>query len=171
MGALSQEVPRQVAEALEQIRRDLAEHILSSGLPGGGMIELCIKAEGLLPVGQYLRDDPRVTFDFLSCVSVVDLGQLMDAVYHLHSLRNCLSLRLKASMDAGSLEIDSVAGLWPTANWHEREAYDLFGVVFRGHPDLRRILLDDDFEGYPMRKSYPAPRGRRPDDMLGDSIG
>jgi len=77
-------------------------------------------------------------------------------IYHLHSLDRNQRLRLKCRLSGAAAEIDSVTGVWRSANWYEREVYDMFGVVFRNHPNLIRILMPLDWEGYPLRKDYPV---------------
>jgi NADH-quinone oxidoreductase subunit C len=117
--------------------------------------------QDLPQVCRFLRDDPDLAFDFLSDVTGVDRLMLPDpsprfeVVYHIYSLQYRRRLRLKVRVDDGQA-VPTLTELWPTANWHEREVYDLFGVVFDGHPDLRRILLPDDWEGHPLRKDYPV---------------
>lgn len=109
-----------------------------------------------------LRDNPLTYFDFLSCLTGVDHGAedgRFEVVYHLSSIPYQLQLTLKISKvhDRGSEQLPSfksVADVYRTAEWHEREAYDLVGIFFEGNPDLRRILLPDDWEGYPLRKDY-----------------
>ncbi len=107
-------------------------------------------------VGQYLRDDPDLRFDSLMCLSGVDHGpdKTLGVVYHLFSMsqRHTITLKVEVPRDGGALP--TVSDVWRTADWHEREAYDLYGMRFEGHPDLRRILLPDDWEGYPLRKDY-----------------
>jgi NADH-quinone oxidoreductase subunit C len=115
----------------------------------------------LVPVCLYLRDDSDLAFDFLSSVTGVDRWNLPDnsprfeVVYHLYSIRFKRRLRLKVRVHEGEA-VPSVTGVWESANWHEREVFDLFGVPFEGHPDLRRILMPDDWEGHPLRKDYPV---------------
>jgi NADH-quinone oxidoreductase subunit C len=110
----------------------------------------------LADVGRYLRDDPGLQCNFLMCLSGVDYGagKPLGVVYHLQSLTLMHQIVLKVDLPRESPSVPSVAGIWRTADWHEREAYDLFGIRFEGHPDLRRILLPDDWEGYPLRKDY-----------------
>ena len=111
---------------------------------------------------QWLRDDPGQLYDFLADVTAVDYGQgrPIEIVYQLWSMTHKWALRVKCELDTGNLMIESVVPLWSTANWLEREVYDLFGVEFEGHPDLRRILMPQDYgEGHPLRKDFPL-RGR-----------
>jgi NADH-quinone oxidoreductase subunit C len=111
----------------------------------------------------FLRDDPRLYFDYLSCLSGIDLGPQdgrMGVVYHLMSIPHGHRIVLKAFVPRDLAEgpsLPSVAGVWHSAEWHEREAYDLFGLRFAGHPDLRRILMPEDWEGHPLRKDYVNP--------------
>ncbi len=118
---------------------------------------------GLLPqVCLFLRDHVDTYFDFLSCISAVDDGVAagtFTVVYHLASIPYNYQLTLKVIV-SNDRQLDnlpsvpSVSSVWRTADWHEREAYDLMGIYFEGHPDLRRILLPEDWEGYPLRKDY-----------------
>jgi NADH-quinone oxidoreductase subunit C len=109
-------------------------------------------------VALFLRDDDQMQFDVLMCLSGVDYtGGKLGVVYHLHSMKRNHKITLKTEVMREHPRVASVQAVWRTANWHEREAYDLFGIVFDGHPDLRRILLPDDWEGYPLRKDYQVP--------------
>ncbi|NIP84841.1 MAG: NADH-quinone oxidoreductase subunit C [Planctomycetales bacterium] len=136
-----------------------------------------VAADRLVDICTFLRDDPQLRFDFLSCISGVDFfepdpkkaaklegGERLEVVYHLWSVPYKNSLVLKVRLprwrdgQEGQLpEVPSVSGVWKTADWHEREVYDLCGVSFTGHPDLRRILCPEDWEGYPLRKDYQMP--------------
>lgn len=120
---------------------------------------LFITKSDLVRVCSFLRDEKDLYFDFLSNLTAVDYESHFTIVYHLNSLPYQHTLVLKVQLEGErSLdalpEIPSVASVWQTADWHEREAFDLMGVYFDGHPDLRRILLPDDWEGYPLRKDY-----------------
>jgi NADH-quinone oxidoreductase subunit C len=110
---------------------------------------------------RFLRDTPGLEFDMLSDLTCVDyLGEepRFEVVYHLYSVTRNHRVRVKARVDEASPEIDTVSELWASANWMEREVWDLYGVRFRGHPDLRRILLYEEFEGHPLRKDYPKEK-------------
>jgi NADH/F420H2 dehydrogenase subunit C len=116
-----------------------------------------VPAARLLEVGRFLRDAPGIALDYCSDLTAVDWPvrpQRFDLVYCLYSTRYRHRLRVKVRT-AERNPVPSVTGLWPGANWLEREVYDLFGVDFTGHPDLRRILLPDDWQGHPERKDYP----------------
>lgn len=110
----------------------------------------------------WLHDDPEQQYDHLADVTAVDHGggRPLQVVYQLWSIPRRAALRVKCELPLDSLEIDSITPIWQGANWLEREVYDLFGIRFRGHPDLRRILMDDNYaEGHPLRKDFPL-RGR-----------
>lgn len=136
-----------------------------------------VAPEGLVAICQYLRDEPDLRFDMLNCISAVDYFEPdpkkaakadfephLEVVYHLSSIQYKHTLVLKVTLPrwrndaAGELpEVPSVANVWRTANWHEREVYDLSGVMFTDHPDLRRILCPEDWVGHPLRKDYEMP--------------
>ncbi len=115
-----------------------------------------------LEVLGFLRDEPGHRYDLLRDLTAVDYGggRPLHVVYVLFGTETLLSLRVKCALPLDALEIDSVVPLWQTANWLEREVFDLFGITFKGHPDLRRIMMPDDYaEGHPLRKDFPL-RGR-----------
>jgi len=118
----------------------------------GDFLSLNIDSTHLVAVCRFLRD--QLGFDLLSCISGVDMLDHLETVYHVRSTVREQLLQIKVRLDHEKPEVDSVVSVWPTANWLERETYDLFGFRFAGHPDLRRMLLDDDFEGYPLLKSF-----------------
>jgi NADH-quinone oxidoreductase subunit C len=124
-----------------------------------GEITVVVPREHLLRVAEYLATEPSLRFSFLSDITPVDrfpIEPRFEVNYHLVSLDRRERLRLKVKLTGSDPIVHSVTGVWPTANWHERESYDLFGIRFEGHPDLRRILMPDDWEGYPLRKDYPT---------------
>jgi NADH-quinone oxidoreductase subunit C len=116
----------------------------------------------VLEIMRWLKDDPEQAYDMMSDVTGVDYGggRPVNVVYQMFSTRHKRALRVRCELPVDALEIDSVVGLWKAADWLEREVYDLFGVTFKGHPDLRRILMPRDYaEGHPLRKDFPL-RGR-----------
>jgi NADH-quinone oxidoreductase subunit C len=117
-------------------------------------LTLIIPLEKFRPFFEFLKNDPNLKFDNFMCMTAVDQGETLDVVYFLHSYEKRHRLAVKVKVNGDNPEVPTTTDLWPGANWHEREAYDLFGVKFLGHPDLRRILLPDDWEGHPMRKNY-----------------
>lgn len=110
-------------------------------------------------VCEYLRSDPEAGFNFLVDITAVDrypVEPRFEVVYHLRAMKTGQRLRLKARLSGDHPRLESVVGLWPAADMLEREVYDLFGIHFLGHPNLRRLLMPDDWEGYPLRKDYPV---------------
>lgn len=124
-----------------------------------GELTVTVARENLRRVCDFLRGDPELLFTFLSDVTGVDhfpIEPRFELNYHLLSIPHRRRLRVKARVSGQDPVIESVTSIWPTANWHEREVFDLFGVRFEGHPELTRILLPEDWEGYPLRKDYPV---------------
>lgn len=123
---------------------------------------LVINESNLEEVALFLRDDERLFFDMLSCVTGVDNGEevrTMEVIYHLYSIpyNNRLTIKViveRIALSDGMPEVPSLCQVWKSANWMERETYDMFGIRFVGHPDLRRILMPADWEGFPLRKDY-----------------
>ncbi len=117
-------------------------------------------AEHWLEIARFLHDDPRLQLDWLANLSGVDYvaDEQLAVVYDLYSSELKHTFAVKVYCDRADARVPSVTALWPAANWHEREAYDLLGITFEGHPDLRRILMADDWVGHPLRKDYEFPR-------------
>jgi len=106
----------------------------------------------------FLHDEPTFQFDYLMCLSGIDYNNgTLGAVYHLSSMSHKHKIVLKATCPKDNPRIQSVSSVWGTANWHEREAYDMYGIVFDEHPDMRRILCPDDYPGFPLRKDFKVP--------------
>jgi NADH-quinone oxidoreductase subunit C len=128
-----------------------------------GEVTVTVPRESIVEACAFLKDDHH--FNLLADLCGADRGPEEDprfeVNYHLFSTKHYNRLRLKVLLSEDDTHVDTVSGLWKTANWHERETYDLFGVVFDGHPDLRRILLPSDFDGHALRKDYPL-RGYEP---------
>lgn len=152
----------------EDIDQHPAVRILKAEFPGDVLDVIRFRDETTIHVRpelfreacRLLRDHDRVTMDFLTDLTAVDMLRLrtaprFDVVAHLYSLRNRVRLRIKAGVDDGQA-VPSLVPLWNGANWMEREAFDMFGIIFDGHPNLKRMLLPDDWdEGHPLRKDYP----------------
>lgn len=123
-----------------------------------GQLAVYIDPGKMLDVCRYLKQEQQ--FTRLSAVTAVDwfpMEPRFEVVYLLHSMeRRDVRLRLKCRLDGAQAEIDSVTSIWRGANWYEREVFDLFGIVFRGHPDLTRIMMPDHWEGHPLRKDFPV---------------
>lgn len=161
---------------VDQLKQRFGDHIVGANLEN---IDPWIEAspEGIVEITTYLRDEPSLAFDYLNDLTVVDYLQTdpkkaaksdwephLEVVYHLFSMQHKHSLVLKALLPRWKgdqpgqpPEMPSVAGVWRTADWHEREAFDLMGVHFTGHPNLRRILCPEDWVGHPLRKDYEMP--------------
>jgi NADH-quinone oxidoreductase subunit C len=121
------------------------------------MGRLTLSAEHILPVCEFLWKNPSTYFDSLSCLTAIDQGPeagKMEVIYTLYSIPNHVTMHLRVMLDREKPSVASVSSVWRTADWHEREAFDFYGIQFEGHPDLRRILLPEDWEGHPLRKDY-----------------
>lgn len=127
-----------------------------------GQVGVMVRKERIQDICRFLHDEPSLRMDHLADLTAVDYstyagdpGPRFEVVYNLISTTFRHRIRLKARLPEDNPRIDTVTPVWQTANWHERETYDLMGIIFHGHPDLRRILLPDDWEGHPLRKEYP----------------
>ncbi|HMK60332.1 MAG TPA: NADH-quinone oxidoreductase subunit C [Dissulfurispiraceae bacterium] len=125
----------------------------------GGQVSVTINKAKLLDIMKFLKNSPELNFDYLVDLCGVDyLGRKNDrfeVVYNLRSMNHNHFIRVKAVVPENDSTISSVVDIWAGANWHERECFDMFGISFMGHPDLRRVLMPEDWEGYPLRKDYP----------------
>jgi NADH-quinone oxidoreductase subunit C len=124
-----------------------------------GETTVVVPREHLLRAAEFLVNDRALQFTFLSDITAVDkfpIDPRFELNYHLLSLEYRKRIRLKVRIPGDDPQVQSVTSIWPAANWHEREAFDLMGIRFEGHPDLTRILMPDDWEGYPLRKDYPV---------------
>lgn len=143
-------------EAAARVGREFPGAVLSqSDFRGEATIQ--VDPQNLLEILAFLRDDTACRFDFLTDLTAVHWPRAekpIDIVYHLYSFSRGVRFRVKASFADGA-PVPSAVEIWPGANWMERECFDMFGIIFEGHPDLRRILLPDGFEGWPLRKEFP----------------
>src|SRR6476661_6463042 len=122
--------------------------------------------DGVPALARALRDDPALAFGFLAELTAVDFWPKeprYEVVYILVSIVNRLRLRIKVRLAAADPHVATVSGIWPAANWLEREVWDMFGIAFDGHPDPRRLLMPGDWEGYPARKDYPGQIQMKPE--------
>jgi NADH-quinone oxidoreductase subunit C len=118
-----------------------------------------VPREQLRRVCTFLQSEPGLEFDFLSDLSAMDrfpTEPRFEVNYHLLSIPTRQAVRVRVRLEGSDPQVESVTAIWPTAEWHEREVFDLFGVRFTGHPDLRRIMMPEDWEGHPLRKDYPV---------------
>lgn len=124
---------------------------------------LITNAEHVLAIATFLRQDPQMAFDFMSDVTAVDYLQRVprfEVVYHLYSTTLRHRIRVKIALPEDSPTMPTLSGLWGAANWGEREVWDMYGVHFEGHPNLRRVLMYEEFEGHPLRKDYPIQQSQ-----------
>jgi len=115
---------------------------------------LFVRADAITDIGAFLKKDPGMGFGYLTSLSAVDWPDRFEVVYHLYSISQKHYLTLKVKVNKENPFLPSVTSVWKAADWQEREVYDMFGIEFEGHPDLRRILLETDWEGFPLRKDY-----------------
>jgi len=112
----------------------------------------------IVEVCKFLKENDELRFDFLADLCGIDMNtptKRFGVIYNLYSLNSKHRIRLKTFTEEENPKVPTVTGVWGTANWHERETYDMFGIVFEGHPDMRRIYLPDEFEYHPLRKDFP----------------
>ncbi|MFD2516884.1 NADH-quinone oxidoreductase subunit C [Salinimicrobium flavum] len=122
---------------------------------GSQFLNVTIEPEHLHELMLHLKNNPTMAFDYLFCLTGVDYGKELGVVYHLESTRHRHILVVKVQTpDRENPVLDSVQDIWATANFHEREVYDFFGIKFRNHPNLKRLFLTEDWEGFPLRKDY-----------------
>jgi NADH-quinone oxidoreductase subunit C len=124
-----------------------------------GELTINIRAPRLRAICEFLRDEPQLSFKYLADLTAVDhypSEPRFETVYHLLSLETGVRLRLKVKISGENPQVDSMVPIWPAATAFECEVFDLFGIQFAGHPDLRRILLPEEWEGHPLRKDYPV---------------
>jgi len=142
----------------QRIQAQFPEHLIDAR-EAFGELTLQLRREGIAEVCRFLRDDPDLAFDHITDICSVDYPEdeeRFEVVYHFYSIRKRHRIRVKARLPEEDCTIDSLTGLWRGANFLEREVYDMMGIRFNHHPDLRRILLTDDFDGYPLRKDFPT---------------
>lgn len=147
----------EVHDALEEAYPQFKDAILRV-VVDRGEITFYIRREHIAEVCKKLRDDPALRFEFCSSVSGVDYPdqpERLHVCYHLLSMTYRRRIRLEVAASEKDPHVPSVTGVYPTADWQERETYDMFGVIFDGHPHLTRVLMPDDWEGFPQRKDYP----------------
>jgi NADH-quinone oxidoreductase subunit C len=134
-------------------------------------VSVIVKRDQIVSILKYLHDDPLLSLDHLQDLTAVDYLKKKDVrfevVYNLYSIKYRHQIRIRAQVSEDNPSISSVVPIWAGANWHERECYDMFGISFNGHPDLRRILMPEDWEGSPLRKDYPLKGPELENDWIG----
>lgn len=155
------QTPSQIAEALQGDHPEWVSEIVNAL----GETTIIVPREHIVEACSFLKTAPGLNFDLLTDLCGFDRGPeeepRFEVNYHLFSTTRYHRLRLKVVLNEEDPRVPTVTGVWRTANWHERETYDLFGVIFDGHPDLRRILLPEDWQGHALRKDFPL-RGYEP---------
>lgn len=145
---------------LDKIRERFADAVISTHSRLGDDTVVIANSK-ILEVARFLKEDPELAFDLMIDLTAVDHWKnkpRFEVVMHLQSLEKNHRLRVKVPVEGSDPTIETVSSVWPAANWYEREVYDMFGIVFKGHPDLRRILMYPEFEGHPLRKDYPITK-------------
>jgi len=145
------------AEIKNLITSEFPQSIVENELLRDNQIELL--GGKWLDIANYLRTEPKLNFDQLECITGVDLGedQALQSRYNFHSMEHRHKIEIIISLDRQKPKLASVEKIWRLADWFEREAYDMYGIIYEGHRDLRRILLPDDWVGWPLRKNYETP--------------
>ena len=155
------QTPPQIAEALQRHHPEWGAEVVNAL----GETTVTVPREHLVDACMFLKTTAGLNFDMLADLCGFDRGPeeepRFEVNYHLFSTTRYHRLRLKVVLNEEDARVQTVTGVWRTANWHERETYDLFGVIFEGHPDLRRILLPEDWQGHALRKDFPL-RGYEP---------
>lgn len=124
-----------------------------------GDLTVQVKRSDIVQACRFLKDDPALSFDMIIDLCGVDMYRpegRFEVIYNLYSLKNKKYIRLKVLVDEEDPVVDTVSTVWSGANWHERETYDMFGIKFKGHPDLRRLYMPEEYEYYPLRKDFPT---------------
>ncbi len=147
---LKEFIPQKLQEKFPKVKFEFVDY--------RGDLTAKFDKEHVTSVCEFLKEDPELDFRLCEDVTAVDWAKRKNrftVVYHIFSLKHNFRLRLKADVDESDCSIDTVSFIWRTANWHERETYDMFGIKFNNHPDLRRMYMPEDFEYNPLRKDFP----------------
>jgi len=147
-----------VNERIVQQLRQFAPDAIGAVEEYRGDLTVTVRKQEIVRICEFLKADPTLAFDMLIDLLGVDMYRpegRFEVVYNLYSIANKTYLRLKVSVEEDDPVVPTLTGVWPAANWHERETYDMFGIKFAGHPDLRRFYMPEEFEYYPLRKDFP----------------
>jgi len=145
------------AMVLQTLKARFPDAILESG-EFRQELTVVVPAASIVEVLRFLKEDPQLAFDLLADVCGIDMNtpeKRFGVIYNLYSLANRHRIRLKVFTEEANPHVPTVTGVYGTANWHERETFDMFGIVFDGHPDLRRVYMPDEYEHHPLRKDFP----------------
>lgn len=146
-----------MSELIEKAIRDSFPDAVLETTDVFGVLNVKITPSSLLAICEKLRSEPELAFDYLADITAIDWQDRIEVVYRLTNLASNAKVALRMDLNRDKPELDSVTSVWKGADYQEREVFDLMGVVFAGHPDLRRILLPEEWEGYPLRKDYVIP--------------
>ena len=141
-------------ERIEQLIRDEFPEAILESCEIAGVPTLVVRAGDIVRLCELLKGRADLGFDYPMSITAVDWPENFEVVYHLYSIPHRHYVTLKVKLDKENPRIESVISVWKGADWQEREVYDMFGIEFEGHPDLRRILTDEDIEGFPLRKDF-----------------
>ncbi len=147
---LKELIPQKLRENIPQAKFEFIDY--------RGDLSVKFDKEHITQICRFLKEDPELDFRLCVDVTAIDWAKRKNrftVVYHIFSLKHNFRLRLKADVDESDCSIDTVSSIWKTADWHERETYDMFGINFNNHPDLRRMYMPEDFEYHPLRKDFP----------------
>jgi NADH-quinone oxidoreductase subunit C len=147
-----------VNERIIQQLRQFAPDAIGAVEQYRGDLTVTVRKQEIVRICEFLKNDPALAFDMLIDLLGVDMYRpegRFEVVYNLYSIANKTYLRLKVPVEEDDAVVPTLTGVWPAANWHERETYDMFGIKFAGHPDLRRFYMPEEFEYYPLRKDFP----------------
>ena len=147
------------SERIEQAIRNHFPEAVEETSEVFGVPTLYVHPDAIVDICAFLKENAGLEFDYLMSLSAVDWPDRFDVVYHLYSVSHKHYVTLKSKIGKEQPTIASVTSVWKAADWQEREVYDMFGIEFEGHPDLRRILLEPDWEGFPLRKDYAEANG------------
>lgn len=142
---------------IQKLKEQFSENVQSTN-EFRGDLTVQVKKNSLLKVGEFLKSDPELAFDLIVDVLGVDMYKpegRFEVIYNLYSIKNNQYLRLKIVVEEDDCSAPSVTGIWTGADWHERETYDMFGIKFTGHPDLRRMYMPEEYQHFPLRKDFP----------------
>lgn len=144
-------------EILNRLKAEFGEDILSLTEEGISDAFITVKSENILDIMLFLRDETDLLFNYLSCLSGVDTKDNLQVVYNLYSVNHKHEIVIKVDLPKDNPKLHTVEKVWLSADWHERETFDMYGIVFEGHHNLIRILSPYDWEGHPLRKDYKEP--------------
>jgi len=149
----------QTKDIYNKLKENFGEQVIELvELEAGSDSFINVNPSSIKDIAMFLRDNKEMQFDYLAMLTGMDYKDALGVVYHLYSIPLKHKVVLKVKLDRNKPIVPTIERVWKTANWHERETFDMFGIEFEGHPNLDRILCPDDWEGFPLRKDYVAPK-------------